>query len=172
MNDNVPFGSVRSMTERDLGVVFSWRNHPDVRRYMYTQHEISWEEHSAWFERSTNNPLKHLLIYEENTQPLGFINFTESATGRVADWGFYLAPHAARGTGARLGFSALNYGFHTLRLHKVCGQVIAHNERSIAFHRRLGFKQEGVLRDQYYDGQRYLAVYCFGLICREWQADL
>lgn len=164
-------GSVREMTSADLVMVLGWRNTPEVRRHMYTRHEISWEEHCAWFERSKENPRKHLLIYEEASEPLGFINFTESTAGRIADWGFYLAPEAARGTGSRLGRAALRHGFGVLRLHKVCGQVLEQNERSIAFHRRLGFQQEGVLRDQHYDGQQYHAVVCFGLLAGEWSAN-
>lgn len=170
MAEGVLCGNIRGMTSADLAMVLAWRNAPEVRRYMYTRHEISWEEHCAWFERNSENPRRHLLIYEEAAVPLGFVNFAESAAGGVADWGFYLAPKAARGTGSRLGRAALLHGFRVLNLHKVCGQVLEHNERSITFHRRLGFRQEGVLRDQHYDGQQYQAVICFGLLAGEWPA--
>jgi RimJ/RimL family protein N-acetyltransferase len=70
--------------------------------------------------------------------------------------------------GRALGNATLHYGFIELGLHKICGQALDFNERSIRFHERLGFKQEGVLQDQHYDGQNYHAVVCFGLLAEEW----
>ncbi len=161
--------AMRVMTPNDLAAVLGWRNHPDIRRYMYTQHEITLVEHRAWFERATHDPHKNLLMFEVNGIAKGFVNISEKAASGVADWGFYIAPEAAKGTGRKLGQTALYYAFHTLGLHKVCGQALAFNERSIKFHRDLGFQQEGVLRDQYYDGKNYHAVICFGLLNTEWQ---
>lgn len=160
--------SVRGMTRADLEMVLNWRNHADVRRYMYTQHEISLAEHERWFERAVQNPKKHLLIFEQNTVPLGFVNFNENEDGGVADWGFYIAPGAAKGTGRALGCAALSHAFEILKLHKICGQALAYNQRSIQFHQRLGFAQEGTLRDQHFDGQQYHHIVCFGLLATEW----
>ncbi|NQD81620.1 GNAT family N-acetyltransferase, partial [Pseudomonas sp. CrR14] len=85
-------------------------------------------------------------------------------------WGFYLAPGAPRGTGQQLGEAALAFAFDSLGLHKVCGQALAFNERSIRFHEKLGFVQEGALREQHYDGATYHTIIHFGLLRYEWQA--
>ena len=52
----------------------------------------------------------------------------------------------------------------------VCGQVLASNTASLAFHRRLGFAEEGVLRQQHRsaDGAHYHDVLCFGLLRADW----
>jgi UDP-4-amino-4,6-dideoxy-N-acetyl-beta-L-altrosamine N-acetyltransferase len=162
---------IRPMIQSDLERVLTWRNHPDVRRYMYTQHEITLDEHLRWFERTLPDPKKHLLIYEVSTQPQGFVSFSEVGDGGVADWGFYAAPCAPKGSGRQLGRAALNHAFTQLRLHKVCGQALAYNERSIRFHQTLGFSQEGILRDQHFDGERYHNVIYFGLLCHAWQPN-
>lgn len=162
---------MRPMVHADLERVLAWRNHPDVRRYMYTQHEISLDEHQRWFERSLADPSRHLLIFEQNHQPLGFVNFNESGNGDVADWGFYAAPDAPKGSGRQLGSAALNHAFSQLKLHKVCGQALAYNQRSIQFHQSLGFQQEGILRDQHFAGECYHHVICFGLLSHEWQPN-
>lgn len=163
---------MRAMVHADLEFVLSWRNHPEVRRYMYTQHEITLDEHKRWFERAVPDPQKHLLIFELNQQPLGFVSFSEVGDGGVADWGFYAAPDAPKGSGRQLGRAALNHAFTQLKLHKVSGQALAHNDRSIQLHQSLGFQQEGILRDQHFDGERYHHVNCFGLLCSEWHPDI
>ena len=162
---------IRPMIREDLELVLDWRNHQDVRRHMYTQHEISLEEHTRWFERASRDSRRHLLVFESSSVPLGFINIHESVSQGVAAWGFYAAPDAPKGTGRQLGQAALHYAFIDAGLHKLCGQALAYNERSIKFHLSQGFKQEGILRDQHFDGQCYHHVVCFGLLASEWQAD-
>jgi len=163
-------GSIRIMTRNDLERVLSWRNHSEVRKYMYTQHEITLAEHVLWFERASQDERKHLLIFEVGGKPLGFVNFSRTASITVADWGFYLSPEAPRGTGRLLGQCVLAYAFRVLALHKVCGQALAYNERSIKFHIGQGFLQEGVLRHQHSEGLSYHDVVCFGLLASEWPA--
>nr|WP_241032998.1 UDP-4-amino-4,6-dideoxy-N-acetyl-beta-L-altrosamine N-acetyltransferase [Pseudomonas chengduensis] len=162
------FGSIRSMKVEDIELILAWRNHPDVRRFMFSQSEISIDEHRAWYDKSSADPRRNLLIYEEKDIPLGFVNVREVSGGGIADWSFHVSPSAPRGTGTRLGLSVLDYSFNVLRLHKVCGQILEYNERSIKLHRRLGFAQEGFLQDQFYDGRGYYSVYCFGLISSDW----
>lgn len=161
-------GKVRRLSERDLPLVREWRNHPHVRRYMYTQHEISPEEHSRWFAENADDPNRHLLIFEIENEPLGFVHFHQLNLGGIADWGFYIAPDSPSGAGTKLGRAALEYAFGR-NFHKVCGQVLAFNEKSVGFHLRLGFKQEGILRDQHFDGEIYHSIVCFGLLATEWR---
>lgn len=166
-----PEYQLRPMEESDLERVLGWRNHPDVRRFMYTQNEIALPDHQRWFARAREDSTRHLLIFEQAGEPTGFVNITQQASLKVADWGFYLAPNSARGIGKRLGEAALRYGFESLTLHKVCGQALAYNESSINFHKKLGFQQEGLLRDQHFDGQQFHSVVCFGLLSEEWQSQ-
>src|SRR5690606_7378254 len=58
-------GVLRRLTADDLPLVLSWRNHPDVRRFMYTRHEISAEEHARWFAEAEADPSRHLLAFAE-----------------------------------------------------------------------------------------------------------
>lgn len=161
---------LRSMTEADLELVLGWRNSPEVRRYMYTSHEIGLQEHQAWFSASAADPSISLLIYEHYGKASGFVNITRGRCSMVADWGFYLSPNAQKGTGRSLGKMALAFCFDKLSLHKLNGQALVFNSRSIKFHKTLGFLEEGRLRDQHFDGTRYHDVVCFGLLDCEWRA--
>lgn len=163
------YHKLRVMTEADLEKVLQWRNHQDVRRYMYTTHEISLDEHRKWFAGASKNSAIKLLIYEQGEKAQGFVNITRTRSPEVADWGFYLAPSAPKGSGRELGKQALTYAFSDMGLHKVCGQALGFNERSIAFHKNMGFIEEGRLREQHFDGNQFHDVVCFGLLRHEWQ---
>jgi UDP-4-amino-4,6-dideoxy-N-acetyl-beta-L-altrosamine N-acetyltransferase len=156
------------MEPRDLEAVLTWRNHPDVRCYMLTQHEIALDEHREWFARASVDPARCLLIVEEGQTPLGFVHFAGVSPGGIADWGFYAVPDAPKGSGRRLGAAALDHAFRTLDLHKVCGQALDFNGGSIRLHLALGFQQEGVLRRQCRLGGEYHDLVCFGLLASEW----
>lgn len=160
--------SIRDMRYEDLEMVLAWRNHPEIRRYMYTQQEITLAEHKAWFKRNTQDTDKHLLIFEFNEIPLGFVNFSRVTNGPISNWGFYVAPEAPKGTGRQLATAALIHAFTRLKLHKICGQALSFNERSIKLHLGLGFQREGILRDQHFDGHTYHDVVCLGLLTSEW----
>lgn len=157
----------------DLEVVLNWRNHPDVRRHMYTQHEISLSEHRAWFERAEESPREHLLVLESGSVGIGYARIhVQDDVAKRAVWGFYRAPEAPRGTGFQLCERTLEYAFRDLSLHKVSGEVLASNARSIALHRRLGFREEARFRDHQFDGGRYWDSFGFGLLESEWTTNL
>ncbi|MEH6499794.1 MAG: UDP-4-amino-4,6-dideoxy-N-acetyl-beta-L-altrosamine N-acetyltransferase [Pseudoalteromonas distincta] len=167
----MPASRVRPLLESDLQLVLGWRNHDSVRKYMYTQHEISVEEHIAWFQRASVDQSRHLLIYERDGQPTGYLHFHEIGKGGVAEWGCYVSPDALRGSGTDLGFRAVEHAFTVLKLHKLCGQALAYNQKSIDFQLRVGFSQEGRLRDQHFDGQAYHDIICFGLTEDQWKSS-
>jgi UDP-4-amino-4,6-dideoxy-N-acetyl-beta-L-altrosamine N-acetyltransferase len=160
---------IRSMTEGDLPMVLTWRNHPEVRRFMLTQHEISLSEHAEWFHRAVQDTTRRLLIVQEFDNPIGYVQFSGVEQGGVAEWGFYARPDAAKGQGRKIGTSALDFAFTHLKLHKVCGQAISSNQASIRFHERLGFKREAELRDQKRINNEYHTLIGFGLLVHEWK---
>ena len=150
-------------------MVLVWRNHPAVRSYMLTQHEISLQEHRNWFARVIDDKTRQQLIVLDGADPLGFVQFKPVCQGGVADWGFYARPDAPKGSGKKLGQTALKHAFNVLGLHKVCGQAIESNVASIAFHQKLGFREEGRLREQHHICNEYQTLFCFGLLARDWQ---
>lgn len=158
---------MRKMTKHDLEKVLVWRNHRDVRRFMFSRHEISPEEHQAWFEKASQAADRYLLVFEHDGLARGFVNLAVSA-GRIAEWGFYTDPLAPKGTGMTLGNELLSYAFGELKMHKIVGQVLAYNERSRKLHLRLGFQQEGILRLHHFDGENFYDIYSYGFLACEW----
>lgn len=168
--------TLHPLTADDLVLVRGWRNHPDVRRHMFSTHEITADEHRQWFDRQQADATRRLWLFRRDGVPMGFVHLSGVAPGGVAEWGFYAAPGAPRGTGSALGRTALARAFGDEGLHKVCGQVLAGNAASLAFHRRLGFAEEGLLRQQHRvaplpgqpGGPTYHDIHCFGLLRADW----
>jgi UDP-2,4-diacetamido-2,4,6-trideoxy-beta-L-altropyranose hydrolase/UDP-4-amino-4,6-dideoxy-N-acetyl-beta-L-altrosamine N-acetyltransferase len=160
---------VRPMCEDDLEEVLRWRNYPGIRRFMYTQNEISVSEHKAWYMRIIEDDRNHLLLVVANgTDRVGFVRFTADDNGN-ANWGFYAAPEAPRGTGRYLAKAALDYAFNQLGFNKIFGEVIVSNERSVALHRKLGFHDVGLDRYQNFHTGVCHEIYRFSLLFSDWE---
>ena len=164
-------GRIRLLTKDDLTLLLAWRNHSNIRQFMLNQQEISLCEHQLWFKKSSNNISQYLLIYERSDVPEGFIQFTKTTSENVANWGFFAAPNSSKGTGKRICKAALDYGFRTLNLHKICGKVLEFNTLSIHLHLSLGFKNEGTLRQHHHIDSNYHNLICFGLLNFEWEIN-
>ncbi len=162
------YPSLRLMTKDDLSVVLEWRNTFAVRSSMFSMEEITLQQHLHWFENVNNTSECCLLILELGGNPAGFVNIKQVSEGKIADWSFYAAPDSKIGTGYVLCKMAVDYVFKELKMEKLNGQVISFNERSIAVHKRLGFKQEGVLRNNYFRNNSYYDVYLLGMTVEDW----
>lgn len=160
---------LRPLREKDLEMLFKWRNSPDVRRFMYTTEEIRWEGHVRWFEGISSDGSRHPLILDCDGVPAGFVNIGPVKFGGVSPWGFYAAPGSRKGTGRALGNEALRFAFEVLGLHKICGEALAFNEASRRLHLALGFREEGMLVDQHFDGDKYHDVVLFGMTLPTWK---
>ena len=139
---NINISSIRKMTIDDLSSVLEWRNHTSIRLHMFSDHEISKEEHFEWFAKTNFNLLQSLWIVINNAEPIGFVQFKKTHDELSANWGFYVSPYAKKGSGKILGQLALELAFEGLSIPRVIGEVFESNDASIGFHRYLGFIQE------------------------------
>lgn len=158
------------LEDLDLGLILQWRNAPAVRQAMFTQHEISQEEHQAWFHRMQADDTKRWFVYlNESNKPSGVVYFTDLDPAQgSAFWGFYARPDATPGTGLRLSLDALDFAFNELRIQKLNAEVLASNKRSLEMHKKVGFAKEGCFREQFFDGERRIAVIRLAMLADEW----
>ena len=166
-----PIGTLRAVTGHDLELMRSWRNHPEIASKMYTRHEISAEEHQAWWARTSERGDQAFFMYERAEEPLGVVGFTQiDKRNGNCFWAFYASPTAPKGTGSRMEFLALEHVFSTLKLHKISCEVLAFNDPVIRLHKKFGFQVEGVFRDQHEIGDDHVDIVRLGLLEREWSA--
>jgi len=73
------------------------------------------------------------------------------------------AEYQGRGYGTSAMKILIKYGFMERRLNKCSSTVLEGNEASIKMHKKLGYEQEGVLKQNIYMNGRYYDEICFGL---------
>ncbi|MFI9203196.1 GNAT family N-acetyltransferase [Streptomyces sp. NPDC053048] len=75
--------------------------------------------------------------------------------------------HRRKGYAAEAAVMVLRFMFAERRYHKCGARVFAHNEASLALHRRLGFVEEGRLRDHVFFAGRHHDVVMMGMLADE-----
>jgi UDP-4-amino-4,6-dideoxy-N-acetyl-beta-L-altrosamine N-acetyltransferase len=162
-------GRLRPILASDLPMVLMWRNNKVIRQYMFDSRIVTVEEHSSWFENAMRDEQKEILLYEHGKDPVGFVQICHAAQSRVAEWGFYVAPIAPKGTGTLMLKQVLSHLFNLRNVFKVHAKVLEFNIVSKDLHQKLGFKEEGVFREHHFDGVDRWDVYCYGLLSTEWK---
>jgi UDP-4-amino-4,6-dideoxy-N-acetyl-beta-L-altrosamine N-acetyltransferase len=162
---------LRLLTETDLPLVLGWRNAPEVRECMFTTHKITNSEHQTWFENNQTDLTTLWYIHENrDNQPDGVVGFTEyDNIKHTASWGFYLGNNSQKGSGLRLGIDALNEAFGKLKLQKLNAEVLGSNNKSLSFHRKLGFEQIGLFSLDHFNGEEYIDVFHFVMTPTTWK---
>ncbi len=161
---------LRPMSDGDLDMVREWRNAPAIRENMYTSHEITRQEHMAWWETTKAASDSRYLVYETNSVPIGVVSFNKiDKINNNAFWAFYAAPDAIRGTGSQMELLALDFAFTELNLHKLSCEVLGFNSRVVKLHQKFGFLIEGTFRQQFVKNGQWHDVYRLGILASEWR---
>ncbi|MEO0443019.1 MAG: UDP-4-amino-4,6-dideoxy-N-acetyl-beta-L-altrosamine N-acetyltransferase [Pseudomonadota bacterium] len=154
---------LREVSEQDLEMLLCWRNHSSVSQYMYHQNTITMDEHLRWYARTQKNPLTANYIFEHRDKPSGFVSLSRYSWANIGEWGFYIAPEADKGTGRALAEVTLKHFFENLQMDKINAEVIDYNTRSINYHKRLGFVEEGFRKNYYVKNNVFYDILFFGL---------
>lgn len=151
----------------------TWRNNPELRKYFRTHREITKVMQDDWYEnRVHNNPNQYdFEIHDSDTKKLightGLYYIDWQA--RKAEFAIYVGDMSMRGKG--IGSDALRtlikYGFEELNLNKIWCEVYSNN-KAIDIYRKIGFIDEGVLRQNVFKNGKYLDGYVMSLLREEW----
>jgi ribosomal-protein-serine acetyltransferase len=103
----------------------------------------------------------------------GCIDFYEvNWSDRQSSIGYWLvAPLQGKGIMTRACQGLMCYGFDELNLNRIVIYVAAGNFRSRAVPERLGFQQEGLLRQSIWIYDRFLDLVVYSLLASEWETQ-
>ena len=138
---------LRPVEPGDSERLLDWRNREQVAAYMYTDHEISPDEHARWFAAATAAPDRRYWIIELDRQPVGLANLAGiDPARRRCEWAYYLAETSVRGrgVGAAVELVMIDHVFGTLGLHKLWCEVLIENEAVWKLHLSFGFVREAL----------------------------
>ncbi|MBW6453323.1 MAG: UDP-4-amino-4,6-dideoxy-N-acetyl-beta-L-altrosamine N-acetyltransferase [Methyloprofundus sp.] len=133
------------LSESDLHYALAMRNHPEIKKWMYNQQEITETQHLSFVEALKMDNSKCYFLVKQADVIIGSINFTKiDQVESSADFGLYANPFQLKtGAGRILEEVAVSYAKDNLKLSVLNLEVFVKNERAISFYNKIGFKQAG-----------------------------
>ncbi len=120
-------------------MVLNWRNHPDIRKWMYTQDEISLENHLNFIESLKTREDKLYFVVKKDENYIGVIDFYNFKNDSC-EFGLYSNPDMF-GVGKIMMSEIIDYVFNTLNSNLLIAEVFADNERAIHLYKKFNFKE-------------------------------
>ena len=129
--------------EKDIELIRTWRNQPDVSGFMEYRKHITAEEQKIWF-RSINNKNNYYFIIEYEGKKVGLIN-SKNYDPKVGfgEGGIFISDKDYINSFAAVFASLclLNFMFEKLGVSQVSRvRVLKSNERAIQYNKLLGYK--------------------------------
>ncbi|MEV6266386.1 GNAT family N-acetyltransferase [Kribbella sp. NPDC051936] len=153
---------LRAATEDDVDTIRRLRNQQANRAVSITAHEITADEHAAWWAKASADPSRRVLIYIRDGATAGVVNFFD-LDGPSGAWGFFLDADGLAERGETLPAwievmrEATAYAFDDLGLEVLTGEVLEHNTVVRQMNRRFRFV-EGTPETRYADGREIRVI--------------
>ncbi len=166
---------LRQLRPKDNRDVFSLFSDPNVMKYHNLDLFTTLEQADAFIQRVTDQFSRGEAVRWGITQHkqgtiIGTCGFTSvlssNRSGRI---GYDLQQSSwHKGIMVEALTSTLSFGFTVLHLHSIEALVILENHASNRTLERLGFTEEGILRDYGYWKGEYWSLRCFSLLDSDW----
>jgi ribosomal-protein-alanine N-acetyltransferase len=167
---------LRPVVLNDAAVIRKWHNDPEIVRLARVGEKkttLKQEKADISAARRSRDQAYHIIAISSDNTPIGFLrfNYIDTTSGNtwlrviIGDkraWGRGYAGEAMRGY--------LKWLFNDLHVHRVTLECYSTNLRAIRFYKKLGFKQEGILREAVLINGKYHDIIAFGMLQEDFES--
>ena len=168
---------LRPMEPEEFENYYRWMNDEEVKRYLGMRYFFSRAAEQEWLRGRTNAPLSYSNVQfavetKEDCRHVGSIGFHDTAPeDRKAVVGIAIGEKTLwdRGYGSDAMTTLLRFAFDEMGLHRVMLHVDERNSRAQASYKKVGFVEEGRLRDDRWARGRYWDTVVMGILDAEFR---
>jgi RimJ/RimL family protein N-acetyltransferase len=161
---------LRAMEPSDAEALLRWDHDPDVMRWMDAGYALSLAQVRTWLDQRPRNGYGDALFgieVADDATLIGLIRLRDAKpeTG-CAELDIYLGEkqYWGRGYATDAVRAVCRYGFEKMRLHKITLTVVTENHAAHHVYRKVGFVDEGRLRQVFRHEGRWHDKYTMGLL--------
>lgn len=142
--ESIKFINYTELDYNKLEEILSWRNHPDVRKWMYNTDEISLAEHIEFCEKLKHTNSKGYWLVQIGVESIGTINLNPfDSEKNEGEWGFFLNPeHFKSDAVLTLFYYSIELFFSEFKLDQLRGYVLKTNMSSLILNDFFGMLEQ------------------------------
>lgn len=151
---------LRPLEREDLHFVHQLDNNASVMRYWFEEPYQTFAELSSLYDAHIHDQRERRFVIESGTEKVGLVELVEiDHIHRRGEFQIIIAPeHQGKGFASRSTKMAMDYGFSVLNLYKVFLIVDKENLKAVHIYTQLGFKVEGILKQEFFVNGEYRDV--------------
>lgn len=157
--------------EQNLETLRNWRNDPSINQFFRNTDHITPQQQQNWFIDYCVNNRTYFEIHEKSSNILiGFCSLTNlDFINKSAEFSIYIGDSQYIGTGHAKDAlqNLLTYGFYTLLLNRIWGEVFATNKKALKSFQKAGFVQEGVLRQKIVKNNNFIDTHILSVLLKD-----
>lgn len=167
---------LRPIESDDTDNILKWRNHPEIRRDLFSSEPVTREGHLQWLQKLiVSTERKEFIIIRKDgntsigTVGLSSIDFQNQKAelgimiGETSEWGKGFATEACR--------LLLRFAFQELKFNKVYLRVFEENAAAVKLYEKLGFSKEGLLKEEIKKDGTYRNIFYMSFLKKDWIPD-
>lgn len=161
---------LRAITSADADLFFQEFSNPVVNEFIFDAEPCrSLDDAKKWIDWYTNDILDHhrwVLVSKQSGLRLGTCGFHKwDRNNNSTELGYELLPENwGNGYMAEAVTEALGFACYIMKIHRVYATTYVENLRSQRLLDKLGFNQEGRLKDYYFFQGKYYDQFLYSLI--------
>ena len=147
---------LRPLEREDLRFVHELDNNETVMHYWFEEPYEAFVELADLYDRHIHDQSERRFVAETAGERVGLVELVEiNHIHRRAEFQIIIAPaHQGKGYATAATRLAMDYAFTVLNLYKLYLIVDCANERAVKVYAKLGFTEEGRLREEFFvDGE-------------------
>lgn len=167
---------LKEIDPENLEQLRKWRNDPKVRKYFRAYKDITKDMQHEWYKSIGNNSdLNHVyfqIVDNSNNKLAGvcglhYVNWHI----RSAEVSIFVAVGEGKGLGTEALTLICKYGFEEMNMHKIWAEIFDNNPASLHLFHKVGFVDEGILRDNHFSEGKYGNSYRLSMLKKEWASN-
>ncbi|WP_228411754.1 spermidine N1-acetyltransferase [Entomomonas moraniae] len=151
---------LRPLEKKDLEFIHLLNNNANIMRYWFEEPYEAFVELADLYNKHIHDQSERRFIIQNQTTKIGLVELVEiNYIHRNAEFQIIIDPaHQGKGYASKATKLAMEYAFHILNLYKLYLLVDVNNDKAIHVYAKLGFKQEGILKQEFFVNGEYRDV--------------
>lgn len=165
---------LREMTLQDVTALLKHLGNPEVVKYIDMQPIKTREQANEWLRWmgsyfSARDGLRWGIIRKTDNMFIGSAGIGGwNREARYAEIGYDIAqPYWGNGYATEVTHAIIQFGVNHMNLNRIEADIVAGNDASMRVLEKLGFQQEGILRERVYKDGEYHNVHLFALLSKD-----